>query len=70
MESLQEFDLYEGELELLTTKDDLIYFLTELHREVNLTDLSGLLDYYIEIENYEYCQAVKDFSVLHNINYE
>lgn len=69
MESLDTFDLYEGELNLLKTEDDLLEFLTDMHEELYLTDLSDLLRYYEDEDNFEYAIVVRDFAIKNRIHH-
>lgn len=69
MESLDTFDLYEGELNLLKTEDDLLEFLTDMHEELYLTDLSDLLRYYEDEDNFEYPIVVRDFAIKNRIHH-
>ena len=69
MESLDTFDLYEGELNLLKTEEDLLEFLTDMHEELCLTDLSDLLRYYEDEDNFEYAIVVRDFAIKNRIHH-
>lgn len=55
-------EFYETELDMLTTPRMLKVYLTEIHEEYDLSDLSDLLRYFEEIEDYEKCATVRDFA--------
>lgn len=60
-------EFYEAELEQLKTPLMLKVYLTEIHEEFELTDLSDLIRYFEEIEEYEKCIVVRDFAKENNI---
>ena len=53
-------EFYEGELELFTAEDFKKYFY-ELDKEIDITDVSEMLTYFEETEQYEKAQIILDF---------
>ena len=60
-------EFYEDELDLLETPNELKAYLEEIHKEFDLSDLSDLLRYFEEIEQYEKCSVVVQFANENNI---
>ncbi len=56
-----EFSISEDQLRAIENEAQLLAVLDSINDELYVTDVSDLIQFYEELENYEFCQIIKNY---------